>query len=338
MKIALVGTGLAAQRCAESLRQLGHDGPIAMYGDELPYDRPPLSKAFLAGERPDVRLRPDGWYRDNDVEFREQRITSLDELHFDKVLIATGARPIELPGLPGAHVLRTVADAIRLDEALTRTHHLAIVGAGLIGQEVASAAAKRGIRTTLIDAQPQPFDALMGPGGGHHLQALHEHAGVELKLGRRLVAVDETPTRVRSLQLDDGSRIRPDEVLVAVGVRPATAWTPWPARIPVDASGATPMPGVFAAGDATGSAHWEAAVVGGQNAARGMLGLQPKPHQPPLVWSDQHGVRIQRIGDPTGATPADDLTYAHDGRIKAVVLMNRPEHVRTARRLIQEAA
>src|SRR5207244_4045204 len=151
MRDLMIGAGLAAQRCAETLFQLGHDGPITMIGDELPYDRPPLSKAFLAGERPDVRLRPDSWYRDNDVE---------------------------------------------------------------VGQQRAPAAAKRGMRTTLIDAQPDPFAALTGRGGGHHLQTLHARAGVELTLGRRLVAVAETLGRVRVLQLDDDSRIRPDEVVV----------------------------------------------------------------------------------------------------------------------------
>src|SRR5690349_4416006 len=118
MRIVLVGAGLAAQRCAETLRQLGHDGPITMYGDEPhpPYDRPPLSKAFLHGERPDVALRPAAWYRDHDVELRHQRVTRLDELTYDKVLVATGSKPIELPGTPNAHVLRTREHAIRLDE------------------------------------------------------------------------------------------------------------------------------------------------------------------------------------------------------------------------------
>ncbi|MDA0179722.1 FAD-dependent oxidoreductase [Solirubrobacter phytolaccae] len=163
MKIVLVGAGLAAQRCAETLRALGHDGPIAMYGDEPhpPYDRPPLSKAFLKGERPTVQLRPDVWYRDHDVDFRHQRIESLDGLEYDRALIATGATPVALEALPHAHTLRTREDAIALDEALATTRHLAIIGAGLIGQEVASAAVARGVRTTLIDAAERPFDALM---------------------------------------------------------------------------------------------------------------------------------------------------------------------------------
>lgn len=306
MKIVLVGAGLAAQRCAETLRQLGHDGPIAMYGDEPPYDRPPLSKAFLKGERPEVRFRPDSWYRDNEVDFRRQRVTTLDGLEFDKALIATGAAPITLDAFPHALTLRTREDAVALDEALTTTRHLAIIGAGLIGQEVASAAVARGIRTTLVDLNPHPFDALMGPGGGRHLRRLHEEHGVELRLGQR------------------SGPLNADTILVAVGVRPA--WKP------------DPRPDVFHAGDVTGSAHWEAAATQGTNAARRMLGLQPKPEQPPLVWSDQYGVRIQRVGEIHGVEPSDDLTYRRAGRLKAVVLMNEPHRVREARRDLKEAA
>jgi NADPH-dependent 2,4-dienoyl-CoA reductase/sulfur reductase-like enzyme len=310
MKIVLVGAGLAAQRCAETLRHLGHDGPIAMYGEEPhpPYDRPPLSKAFLKGERPTVQLRPDRWYRDHDVDFRHQRVETLDGLTYDRALVATGAKPITLAAFPHAHTLRTREDAIALDEALGTTRHLAIIGAGLIGQEVASAATARGIRTTLIDAAERPFDALMGPGGGDRLQRLHEDAGVELRLGQRLTGP-----------------LNADTILVAIGVKPA--WT-------VD----RPRPGVQFAGDVTGSAHWEAAVTQGADAARRMLGLQPKPEQPPLVWSDQHGVRIQRVGDPRDATHAGDLTYRKAGRLAAVVLMNEPHRVREVRRDLKEAA
>jgi 3-phenylpropionate/trans-cinnamate dioxygenase ferredoxin reductase subunit len=331
MRIVLVGAGLAAQRCAETLRANGHDGSITMIGAEPhpPYDRPPLSKALLAGERPDLSLRPAVWHADHDVELRTcTRAVKLDErlhldtgeaLPYDRLLIATGARPVELPGLAHAHTLRTLDDALRLDEALATASHVAIVGAGLIGQEVASAARARGIAATLIDAAPNPFDALMGPGGGHHLRRLHEDAGVTLRLGRRLIATHGE----QALELDDGSIVEADLFLVAVGVRPETAW----------ANGYS-GPNVHAAGDATGQAHWEAAARQGAAAARAMLGLPARPEAPPVVWSDQHGVRIQRVGDPRDAEPVGDLTYARDGRIAAVVLMNHPGALREARRSI----
>jgi NADPH-dependent 2,4-dienoyl-CoA reductase/sulfur reductase-like enzyme len=360
MRIVIAGAGLAAQRCAETLRQNGHDGPLVMVGAEphAPYDRPPLSKALLAGERPELSLRPAGWHEEHGVELRTGtratellesavRLDSGETLGYDRLLIATGARPVELPGLagrPNVHVLRTLDDSIRLDAALTTANRIAIVGAGLIGQEVASAAVARCIEATLIDAVPTPFDALMGPGGGQRLRALHERAGVRLQLGRRLVAF-HGEEQITALELDDGTHIEADEVLIAVGVRPDTAWTPWPKGIPIDPGGRTPFDNVYAAGDAaapydpiagrhTPSAHWEAAVRQGQSAARAMLGLPDRDEVPPFVWSDQHGVRIQRIGDPRNADPTGDLTYARDGRIAAVVLMNEPGALRNARRLI----
>jgi 3-phenylpropionate/trans-cinnamate dioxygenase ferredoxin reductase component len=342
MRIVLVGAGLAAQRCAETLRGSGHDGPITMVGAEPhpPYDRPPLSKALLAGERPNLTLRPTTWHADHDVELRTgTRATDLDDrgvrldtgetLAYDRVLIATGARPVELPGLAHAHTLRTLDDALRLDQSLKTASHIAIVGAGLIGQEVASAARARGIAATLIDAARNPFDALMGPAGGRHLQRLHKEAGVTLRLGRRLIATHGE----HALALDDGTIVEADVFLTAVGVRPDTAWT-----------GGYAAPNVHAAGDATGQAHWEAAARQGAAAARAMLGLPARPERPPLVWSDQHGVRIQRVGDSQGVRPPEStplkgsdpsvLTYSRNGRIAAVVLMNRPGALRQARRSI----
>jgi NADPH-dependent 2,4-dienoyl-CoA reductase/sulfur reductase-like enzyme len=366
MRIVLIGAGLAAQRCAETLRANGHEGPIVMVGAEphAPYDRPPLSKALLAGERPDLSLKPATWHGEHAVELRtgtkavglEDRSVRLDTgeaLAFDRLLIATGARPVELPGLAGranVHTLRTLDDALRLDEALATTQRLAIVGAGLIGQEVASAARARGVDATLIDAAPAPFDALMGSGAGHHLHALHANAGVDLRLGRRLLAV-HGQTMIEALDLDDGTRIRADQVLMAVGVRPDTQWTPWPSGIPVDPAGRAPARHVYAAGDAAApydpiarrplpSAHWEAAARQGAAAARAMLGLPERAEAPPLVWSDQHGVRIQRVGDTRHAELHDNdedavFTYTRAGRPAAVVLMNRPGALAAARRRLR---
>ena len=325
MRIVLVGAGLAAQRCAETLRANGHDGPITMVGAErhAPYDRPPLSKAILAGERPDLR------FKDVDVSLRtgtratqvtrtEVVLDTGERLPYDQALIATGAEPVRLPGLDHALTLRTLDDALRLDEAMDHARSIAIVGAGLIGQEVASAARARNLRTTLIDAAADPFDALMGPGGGHHLKTLHEDAGVTLHLGRRLIAASKNV-----LRLDDQATVTADLTLVAIGVRPATL----------------PAPGnVHFAGDVTGSAHWEAAARQGANAARKMLGLAPRQDPPAVVWTDQYGVRIQRVGDLRDATPNGDLTYHRDGRLAAVVLIDDPAGVHTARRMIKEAA
>ena len=344
-RIVIAGGGLAAQRAVEALRALGHDGPLTMLAAEprAPYDRPPLSKAILAGETLDLSLRPDGWHAENGVELltstpaigldhvRRRVRTPSGEVPYDELLVATGAAPITLPGLPHAQALRTLDDAHRLREHLRPGARIAVVGAGLIGQEIASAAAAHHAHATLIDVATRPFDALMGPGQGDWLRARHERAGVELLLGRRLLAADGT-----TLILDDGTRVTADRVVVAIGVRPDLGWT-----------GCKTLPrGIHAAGDCTGSAHWEAAVRQGQDAARAILGLPPKPEAPPLVWSDQHGARIQRLGDPAGAdavlregTDSEFvLSFTRAGRPVATTLVNRPGDVAAARRALRTPA
>jgi NADPH-dependent 2,4-dienoyl-CoA reductase/sulfur reductase-like enzyme len=338
-RVVIAGGGLAAQRTAEALRALGHDGPITMLAAEpyAPYDRPPLSKEVLAGDGADVSLRPVGWHRENGVELltstpatglgRDRVRTPAGDVPYDELVIATGASPVTLPGLPHAHALRTLDDARRLRACLAPGAHVAVLGAGLIGQEIASAAAARGARATLIDVALRPFDALLGPGEGDWLRERHEQAGVTLRLGRRLIATDDD-----ALLLDDGTAVTADHVVVAIGVRPALGW-----------AGELP-PGVHLAGDCTGSAHWEAAVRQANAVARAILGLPPRPEAPSLVWSDQHGARIQRLGDPRSADRVDregtetefTLTFTERGRIVATTLVNRPQDVAKARRALQQ--
>lgn len=338
-RVVIAGGGLAGQRAAEALRALGHAGPITMLAAEphAPYDRPPLSKAVLAGEDADLSLRPATWHRENGVELltgtpatglEPGRVRTPDgEVPYDALVIATGASPITLPGLPHAQSLRTLDDARRLRARLTPGARIAVIGAGLIGQEIASAAAAQEARATLIDVSQRPFDALLGPGQGDWLCARHESAGVTLRLGRRLVSADDD-----ALILDDGTRVIADCVVVAIGVRPELTW-------------AGPLaPGIHLAGDCTGSAHWEAAARHGAAVARAILGLPPKPEAPPLVWSDQHGTRIQRLGDPRGADHVQrdgtdtefSLTFTRRGRTLATTLVNRPHDVAKARRALQQ--
>ncbi len=258
-------------------------------------------------------------------------------------------------------MLRTHEDARRLSVAMTPGARLAVVGAGLVGQEVAATATGLGARVTLIDAAPAPFDALMGPRMGAWLAGVHRTAGVELRTGRSVVEVAGAPSAT-ALVLDDGARVRCDHVLVGVGVRPATAWAAahgFERGVPVDAEGRSPLAGVFAAGDAacpldplTGrhrsAGHWEAAARQGAAAARAMLGASPRPAAAPLVWSDQHGIRLQRVGDPRGADgaqldgdPAANafvLTYTRGARLVAAVLVDRPDALPQIRRRLRAGA
>jgi 3-phenylpropionate/trans-cinnamate dioxygenase ferredoxin reductase subunit len=355
-----VGGGLAAQRCVETLRARGHDGPITLVCGEAqaPYDRPPLSKAVLAGE-PASPFRPPDWYathsvevrlgtlaRGLDAERREVVLADRARLPYGRLLIATGARPVMLPALAGcanAQVLRTLDDALRLRAALRPGARLVIVGAGLIGQEVAAAARAAGAHVTLLDAAHAPFDALVGAALGPWMASLQRDAGVRLRLGARLDSVvgDEW---AEALVLAGGERIACDHVLIGIGVRPDTDWL---APHELGPAGRTRLPGVFAAGDAVSPGHWEAAARQGMAAARSMLGLPPVPPAPPLVWSDQHGVRIQRLGDPRGADSAEldgylaardfTVTYHRAGRPVAAVLVGRPGALPPVRRRLAAA-
>jgi NADPH-dependent 2,4-dienoyl-CoA reductase/sulfur reductase-like enzyme len=298
-RIVLVGAGLAAQRCCQSLRRLGHDGPITLVGDEgvLPYDRPPLSKEHLHAPA-ELELRPREWYERNAIELRlgdaavgldvtRRRVplASGDALPYDRVLIATGARPVRLPGLESAHVLRSAADAEALRGSLGAGARMAIVGGGFVGLEVAASARALGAEVTLFEAAPVPLFGVLGARLGSYFADWHASHGVRVITG------------ATALPSPDDY----DAALVAVGVRPALAWLPG-AAVPDD-------PNVFAAGDAAGGHHWEAAVAAGAAAAHAMLGRPAPAHPRPSFWSDQYGTRIQFAGDARGH---DDLVVDGD--------------------------
>ncbi len=369
--LLIVGGGLAAQRCCETLRALGHDGPITIAGaeDSEPYDRPPLSKEGLAGAA-DPRFRPRSWYADHGVELRlgtpavrlrrgarTIELAGGERLRYDDLLIATGSRPVMLPALAGfANVqpLRTLADAERLRAALRAGARVSVIGGGLIGLEVASSARRLGASVTVMEAAPLPLRGLLGAEVGLRLAAWHREDGTDLRLGAALQSArggsasrirparrngeEETPAarRVEELVLADGSRIATDHVVVAVGVRPATGW--------LEGAGHTGLPHVYAAGDVTGGGHWEAAARQGAGVARALLGLDPQPPAPPSFWSDQLGLRLQCVGTPAGAhatiTPDPEgrgfeAVYRRDGRVSAVLLAGRSAaDLRAARRLL----
>jgi len=356
MKLVLVGAGLAAQRCIQALRRRGHDGPITLLGDEgvLPYDRPPLSKERLAGAMEDaaLTLRPAAWYDEHGVELRLAdpavalepgvvRTASGAGLRYDRVLIATGTRPVPLPGAApyaNVHTLRTARDAAALGARLRPGARLLIAGAGFVGQEVAATARSLGVAVTLIEAAPAPLHGPLGPRLGGWFAELHRAEGVDVRLGVRITGFDGAGARLHGVVLDDGSALACDALLVGIGVRADTAWLAsagLPADgLPVDARGATALPGVFAAGDVARGDHWEAAVAQGVAAAYGMLGLEPPAQPRPSFWSDQYGIRVQFAGDARGADAieldgdpdARDFTalYLRDGVVRAGLLVGRP--------------
>jgi len=328
--VLIVGGGLAAQRCAETLRRRGYEGPVRMVCAEPdpPYDRPPLSKELLAGtvEEESVAYRPAWWYEEKQVELRlgarakaldpEARTVALDsgaELRYEKLLIATGSAARRLPFLEGyenVHALRTLADARLLRQELVPGARLAIVGAGFIGQEVAATARRLGVEVTMIEALETPLAPILGEEVGAWFADLHLSEGVRVMTGAMLEGTRGNG-RVEELTLAGGEAVACDAVVVGVGTAPATAWLRGSgldeSGVRTDTSGRARLPGVFAAGDASvpfdprfgahaRTEHWDAAAWQGAAAARAMLGEYPGTPPLPSFWSDQYGLRIQYVG------------------------------------------
>jgi NADPH-dependent 2,4-dienoyl-CoA reductase/sulfur reductase-like enzyme len=352
--VAVVGASLAGLRAVETLRRDGFTGRLTLVGAEphAPYDRPPLSKGYLAGDvdRVAIDLRTHG-SDDLDLDLRlGQPAHSLDlgartlgvgdgTVAFDGLVVATGAQPRPLPGtdgLVGVHVLRTVDDADAIKAALASGARLCVVGAGFIGAEVAATARGLGHDVTVLEALPQPMVRGVGPVVGEVLADLHRDHGVDLRLGVAVGGVVGAG-RVERVELADGDAIACDAVLVAIGVTPATGW--------LEGSGLTlddgvvcdatlhAAPDVVVAGDVCrwpnplfdGETmrieHWTNAAEQGNHAARSLLaGPDAEPFAPvPFVWSDQYDVKIQCAGRFGGD---DRVEFVHgapgDGRFVAL--------------------
>ena len=365
--IVIAGGGLSAQRCAETLRRAGYEGRVRMVCGEphAPYDRPPLSKGVLAGAQAEegLGLRPPTWYRDHAVELllgtraaaldcTRRTVTLADgqALGYEQLLIATGSRPRRLAllgGFANVHALRTLEDARALRAALAEGGRLVIVGAGFIGQEVAAAAAKAGVHTTIVEAADAPLAALLGPAVGAWFADLHRSEGVDVLLGASVAAATGTD-RVERLTLSDGRRLACDHVVVGIGVDPDLGWLAGsgldPVVVRIGAEGHTGAPGVFAAGDATGGGHWESAARQGMTAARAMLGLGSARPAPASFWSDLYDTRVHYLGDAPRADAATvdgdlaqrdfSVTFSRAGAPVAVLLVGRPHDLPTARALL----
>ncbi len=330
--VVIVGGGLAGQRCAETLRRRGYEGPVRILcaESEPPYDRPPLSKAVLAGSAGEdsVAFRPAGWYEENAVELmlgtraeglepgaRLVVLAGGEPIPYGKLLIASGGAPRRLPCLEGfenVHYLRTLADARRLRAELARGVRVAIVGAGFIGQEVAATALGLGAEVTIVEAMEVPLAPILGAELGRWFAELHREEGARLHTGALLEGA-RGEGRVERLLLADGTRIECDVVVAGIGTVPATGWLRGSALgergVEVDVHGRTALPDVFAAGDASipfdprfgahaRTEHWDAAAWQGAAAAKAMLGEEPGTPPLPSFWSDQYGLRIQSVGHP----------------------------------------
>ncbi|GAA3896077.1 FAD-dependent oxidoreductase [Streptomyces lacrimifluminis] len=324
-RIVVVGASAAGLSAAETLRREGYDGTLTLVGDEplAPYDRPPLSKQILAAEWEPERLAlrtPDALaalgldlrlgVAATALEPADRTVELADgsALPYDGLVIATGVRPRRLPG-EGAHVLRTVDDALTLRERLTPGRRLVVVGAGFLGAEAAAVAWRLGCEVTLLEPAPVPLTHAVGMEVGRVLTNAHLERGVKLRCGVTVTEVTEDGVR-----LADGAQIEADEVLVAVGSLPNTEW--------LAGSGLTvgdgvvcdeyceAAPNVYAAGDVVrwynplfGTSmrieHRTTAAEQGMAAARNLFAAPQarKPFAPvPYFWSDQYDMKIQAYG------------------------------------------
>jgi 3-phenylpropionate/trans-cinnamate dioxygenase ferredoxin reductase subunit len=335
-RVVVVGASLAGATTALSLREDGFAGDIVLVGAEtaLPYERPALSKTYLAG---DVQLdkllvRPAGDYDSHRIELRlgqaasaldtDSRVVTLgdgEQIPYDHLVIATGAsnaRP-PIPGidLPGIHQLRTAADADALRTDLAGLERAVIVGMGFIGCEIAATLNGLGMHVTAVDPMPGPLWGPLGPQLSDLVRHWHEGHGIRLINGVGVSAFvpDATGSRVAAVELADGRRLDAELVVVGVGVRAATGWlADAPVHlvggaVGVDIDGRTNLPGVYAAGDVTATwddhlgahvrhEHWANAIDQGQRVARVITG-QPQPAPAvPSFWSDQFDRSLQYAG------------------------------------------
>lgn len=338
----IVGGGLAGAKAAETLRAEGFSGRVILLGDERdhPYERPPLSKGYLSGkeDRDSVFVHETAWYAGADIELHlGQPVTSLDRgaravelgdgtvVHYDKLLLATGAEPRRLPvpgtDLAGVHHLRRLAHADRLRNVLAAlgrdNGHLVIAGAGWIGLEVAAAARGYGAEVTVIEPEPTPLHQVVGPELGQIFTDLHTDHGVRFHFGVRLTEIIGQDGLVLAVRTDDGEEYPAHDVLAAIGAAPRTALaeTAGLAMAPradgggiaVDASLRTSDPHIFAAGDVANVdhpllgarlrvEHWANALNSGPAAARAMLGQDVGYDRVPYFFSDQYDLGLEYSG------------------------------------------
>jgi NADPH-dependent 2,4-dienoyl-CoA reductase/sulfur reductase-like enzyme len=348
--VAVVGASLAGLSAARSLRKQGYDGRLVVIGDEIhrPYDRPPLSKEFLAGTLGEADLALETDEEDLGAEWLlGARATGLDrnaravrlgdgrELRADGIVIATGAAARALPGsegLAGVHTLRTLDDARALKDELARGGRLVVIGGGFIGAEVASTAYALGLEVTVVEAAPTPLAGPLGETMGAVVSGLHADHGVRLLCGVGVKGLSGE-SRVDAVLLEDGRSIPADIVVVGVGARPCVEWLEGSGvtldnGVKCGADGRTSLAGVVAVGDC---ANWYDPRVGAHRRVEHWTGARERPDaaiatllaggavepgvpRPPYFWSDQYGVKIQFAGHAAGADSVTVEEGAADDR------------------------
>jgi NADPH-dependent 2,4-dienoyl-CoA reductase/sulfur reductase-like enzyme/nitrite reductase/ring-hydroxylating ferredoxin subunit len=364
-RMVIIGGGAAGYAAAQMLRRRGFGGAVVMLSADraAPYDRPNLSKDYLAGEAPEewIPLAADEYYTKNHIDLRlGVAVIGLDPLHhhialddgttvhYTKLLIATGAEPIRLrvqgADLPHVRTLRSLDDCRQIITRAKSGTRAVIVGASFIGLEAAAALRHRGVEVHVVAPETHPMERVFGPALGDFIRELHESHGVTFHLGRTVKGID-----TQHAQLDDGSMIAADLVLVGIGVRPRIelaekAGLAIDRGVLVDQYLETSIPGIFAAGDIARwpdpySAerlrveHWVVAERQGQTAARNMLGDREPYATVPFFWTQQYDLVIDYVGhagslnriDQNGDLASRDvaLRYYTGSRVSAFATISR---------------
>lgn len=349
--MAIVGAGHAGGRAAQELRACGWRGRIVLIGAEPhpPYERPPLSKGVLTGERSAAQCRlrdAQAWAADRierivatveriEPHAREVRVSGGHVFGYDALLLATGgrARRLAIPGaaLDGVFALRTLDDAAALGARLVPDARIVLIGGGFIGLEVAASARQRGCRVTVLDAAPRLLGRAVPATIATRVHALHDARGVAIRLNRTPVAIERTAGGALAVVLDDGDTLIADTVVAGIGIEPADelardAGLAVERGIVVNAQLETSARGIYAAGDVAvfpsalsgqpvRQETWHGAETQAHVAARNMLGAGEPYRDTPWFWSDQYDAQLQVAGEPALGTRSVARVLGDDAEI-----------------------
>lgn len=384
-RTVVIGAGIAGVSAAAAIRAAKYGGQIVIVGDEpeLPYRRPPVSKEIVRGDKTadEIRIKKAAWYDDQGIELltgvsvvaidtqhQQVRLDAGDPLAYDQLLIATGGRARAPWQAAGVRTLRSLADVPLLHKELMAKSPIVIVGAGLIGSEIAASARELGCPVTLLEYADLPLPNLLPPELGTMYLDLHRAEGTELHTGVLVSSItDEGGTTV--VRAEDGRTWSAPLVVVAVGMEPnvelaesagiAIASPELGGGILVDDRGRTSDPRVFAAGDVANQPHpvlagrqrvehWQGAQNHGTAVGKVLAGGEAAFAEVPWCWSDQYGANLQVVGWPLAShglvvvgdiADRDFIAYLHDkGVVRAAVSIGRPREIRTARAWIADQA
>lgn len=373
MNIVILGAGQAAASLAAKLRALGHQGPVTVIGDEPapPYQRPPLSKAYLLGQMglDRLTLRAPEWWDEQAIVVhlgepvqsidreRKRVLTDRGEYAYDQLALTLGATPRRLPeamgsALPGVHVVRNIADIAALQPALQPGRRLVVIGGGYIGLEAAAVARKLGLDVTLVEAAPRILGRVAAAETADMIRDLHRSHGVTVIEGVGIARITGTGA-ADGVDLADGRHLPADLVICGIGVAPETALAKAAGLaldngIAVDAQGRTSDPAIWAAGDCAsfptpdGRLRLESvgnAIDMAEAVAANMLGAARDYVPRPWFWSDQFDAKLQiaglNLGHDRVVTRPGSVWYYRGDRLIAVDALNDPRAYMIGKRLIE---